>query len=105
MTIPMPEPVAYRSKDQPYLFGLSAPTGSSERWDGLITTTQAEAYADARVREALEAAAQACEARIGQHAPGMTPEDVEDCDEEARLCAGAIRALIPPLPGPVEPTT
>ena len=63
-----------------------------------------EAYAAAKVREALEAAAQACEARIGQHAPGMTPEDVEDCDEEARLCAAAIRALIPPLPGPVEPS-
>lgn len=62
----------------------------------LITTTQAEAYADAVRREALEEAAQACEARIGQHAPGMTPEDVEDCDEEARLCAGAIRALTPP---------
>lgn len=53
MTIPMPEPVAYRSKDQPYLFGLSAPNGSSERWDGLITTAQAEAYADARVEAAL----------------------------------------------------
>ncbi|TFL14182.1 hypothetical protein CSC67_08500 [Pusillimonas caeni] len=61
---------------------------------GLITVEQAKAYADARVREVLEDAAQACEARIGQHAPGMTPEDVEDCDEEARLCAGAIRALI-----------
>lgn len=71
----------------------------------LITTTQAEAYAAAKVREALEEAAQACEARIGQHSPGMTPEDVEDCDEEARLCAAAVRALIPPLPGPVEPTT
>lgn len=47
----MPEPVAYRSKDQSYLFGLSAPTGSSERWDGLVTTDQAEAYAEARVRE------------------------------------------------------
>lgn len=70
---------------------------------GLITTTQAEAYADARVQKALEEAAQACEARIGQHAPGMTPEDVEDCDEEARLCAAAVRALIPPLSGPVEP--
>lgn len=62
----------------------------------LITTEQAKAYAAAKVREALEEAAQACEARIGQHAPGMTPEDVEDYDEEARLCAGAVRALIPP---------
>lgn len=66
----------------------------SGAWLPMITTGQAEAYAAVRVREALEEAAQACEARIGQHSPGMTPEDVEDCDEEARLCAGAIRALI-----------
>lgn len=62
---------------------------------GLYTAAQVEAYAAAKVREALEEAAQACEARIGTHAPGMTPEDVEDCDEEARLCAGVVRALIP----------
>lgn len=65
----------------------------------LFDTERAEAYAQAlaveKVREALEEAAQACEARIGQHSPGMTPEDVEDCDEEARLCASAVRALIP----------
>lgn len=54
-----------------------------------------DTYAAAKVSEALEEAAQACEARIGTHAPGMTPEDVEDCDEEARLCAGAVRSLIP----------
>ncbi|MFT8276137.1 hypothetical protein ACMSSJ_11420 [Kerstersia gyiorum] len=63
--------------------------------DGLYTENQLQAYAAAKVREALEEAAQACEARIGTHAPGMTPEDVEDCDEEARLCAGAVRSLIP----------
>lgn len=115
MTIPMPEPFMYGIMEPdgtPY-FGELCVSGDkgdlaadiSDLNDGndtgpykevaLITTTQAEACADARVREALEEAAQACEARIGQHAPGMTPEDVEDCDEEARLCAGAIRALIP----------
>lgn len=51
--IPMPEPVAYRSKDQPYLFGMSASNGSSERWDGLITTAQAETYANARIEASL----------------------------------------------------
>lgn len=61
----------------------------------VITTTQAEAYAATKVRKALEEAAQACEARIGQHASGITPEDVEDCDEEARECAAAIRTVIP----------
>ena len=96
MTIPMLEPVAYRSKDQPYLFGLSAPTGSSERWDGLITTTQAEAYADARVREALEEAAQEVE---------LCYSNNDSQDDFQRRSAAAIRALIPPIPGPVEPTT
>lgn len=61
----------------------------------LITTDQAEAYAEARVREALEMAAQACDSRIGKCAPGMHPHDVADCDQEAKDCADAIRALIP----------
>jgi len=61
---------------------------------GLVTAEDMEAYAAARVKEALDEAAQACEARIGQHSPGMKPEDVEDCDEEARECAAAIRDLI-----------
>lgn len=55
MTIPMPEPVAYRSKESPYLFSLRGP--GTDGFDGLITTAQAEAYAAARVREALEEAA------------------------------------------------
>lgn len=58
----------------------------------LITTDQAEAYAAAKVREALEEAAQACEARIGTGSPGI---DTGDCDAEATECAAAIRALIP----------
>lgn len=62
----------------------------------LFTTAHMESYAEARVREALEEAAQACEARIGQHAPNITPKNIKDCDEEARLCAAAIRALTTP---------
>ena len=59
----------------------------------VITTDQAEAYADARVREALEEAAQTCEARIGTGDAGI---DTSDCDEEAQECAAAIRALLIP---------
>lgn len=81
----MPEPVAW----------LAASGAAAGFKTPLITTDQAEAYAAAKVREAMEEAAQACEARIGQHAVGMKPEDVEDCDQEARECAAAIRALIP----------
>lgn len=53
--VKMPEPVAFRSKDTPYLFGLGGPETAG--FDGLITTEQAEAYAKARVREVLEYAA------------------------------------------------
>ncbi|SAI62942.1 Uncharacterised protein [Bordetella trematum] len=93
---------------QPFILVQNNPWGghaevirSARGGDGVIdcyTTDQMEAYATAKVREALEEAAQACEARIGTHAPGMTPEDVEDCDEEARICADVIRALVPSTP-------
>jgi hypothetical protein len=89
MTIPMPEPVAYRSKESPYLFSLGGP--GTDGFDGLITTTQAEAYADARVREALEQAARACESRIRTGDPGI---DTTDVDIEAVACAAAVRNLI-----------
>lgn len=59
----------------------------------VITTDQAQAYANARVREALEQAAHACEARLGQRDDGMNINDVADCDEEARQCADAVRSL------------
>jgi len=65
----------------------------------LITTTQAEAYADAVRREALEEAAQACEARIGTGCPGI---GTEEYDQEAQECAQAIRALIPPTKNEAE---
>ena len=51
--VTMPEPVAYRSKESPYLFSLGGP--ETDGFDGLITTDQAEAYAAARVLEALRA--------------------------------------------------
>ena len=98
----MPEPVAY---------AIFAENGNIRLWSTeprdlpdldslgpmrqLITTNQAEAYADARVREALEEAAQTCEARIGTGDAGI---DTSDCDEEAQECAVAIRALIPKEP-------
>ncbi|RIQ16061.1 hypothetical protein D0850_16245 [Bordetella avium] len=106
----MPEPVAAQSKFQTDAVWANCSLDHHKMVQGnpadrlgyetrcLFAADQMEAYATAKVREALEAAAQACEARIGQHAPGMKPEDVEDCDEEARLCAGTIRALIPSTP-------
>lgn len=95
----MPDPVAY---------AIFAENGNIRIWSKeprdlpdldslgpmhhLITTEQAEAYADACVREALEEAAQTCEARIGTGDAGI---DTSDCDEEAQECAVAIRDLIP----------
>lgn len=65
----------------------------------LITTTQAEAYKDACVREALEQAAQACESRIRTGDPGV---DTTEVDIEAVSCAAAIRALLPSTPARPE---
>ena len=65
----------------------------------LITTEQAEAYANARVREALEQAAQACESRIRTGDPGI---DTTEVDIEAVACAAAIRALLPSTPARPE---
>ncbi|WP_322997921.1 hypothetical protein [Castellaniella sp.] len=78
----MLEPVAYRSKESPYLFSLGGP--ETDGFDGLITTTQAEAYANARVREALEEAAQIADAH------------------NAFATYDAIRALLPSTPARPE---
>lgn len=66
----------------------------SDDWGSVLDciNTYAEAYAAAKVREAMEEAAQACEARIGTGNPGI---DTRDCDAEATECAAAIRALTP----------
>lgn len=86
--VKMPEPVAFLVDwpDEPdlghYFAEEQATIGRSQP---LITTTQAEAYADARVREALEEAAEIADRN----------NDFSTYD--------AIRALMPPLSGPVEP--
>lgn len=69
------------------------------QFNHLITTAQAEAYANARVREALEQAAQACESRIRTGDPGV---DTTEVDIEAVSCAAAIRALLPSTPARPE---
>ena len=98
----MPEPVAA------VIEGIIRQRRGADLDEGetLITTTQAEAYADARVREALERAIEACKAyerrveatfidnnRV-QHATGAVVG--------ASACADAIRALIPPTKNEAE---
>lgn len=103
--VTMPEPVAYPSDDWvEAFFGLPDENGFyvfrgdfgniadrfriAAKCAGFITTAQAEAYADARVNEALEAAAQA-----------VLNEITEDSSIYAvatrRNAAREIRALIP----------
>lgn len=85
MTIPMPDPAAYfyqwemDKRKSPYPMGIP-----------VLTYSEAEAYADARVREVLEDLVDTLETRQfgGQD-----------------QIVSVIRNLIPPLPGPVEPTT
>lgn len=63
MTIPMPEPVAFASSDPERAnqlwsraqYDSMLPRNRTRCDIPLITTTQAEAYAAAKVREALEA--------------------------------------------------
>ena len=90
--VTMPEPVAYRSKESPYLFSLGGP--GTDGFDGLITTTQAEAYADAMVREALEQAA------------GIIKANAEACDSGTRIMlranAEVVLALISSTPARPE---
>lgn len=90
----MPEPVAYAHRD--ILRRESAverihPTAKyGPESVALITTAQAEAYADAVRREALEEAARQCE---GRHQPwgNLADDRAADCMSRA---AGRIRALI-----------
>lgn len=89
-TIPTPEPVAFLVDwpDEPdlghYFAEEQASTGRSRP---LITTTQAEAYADARVRQALEQAAEACTSTMMMNSDSY-------CGATAHYCADRIRALI-----------
>src|SRR5690606_20842788 len=101
MTIPMPEPVAWITNES--LYGLKAgrtnskgavPVHASRSYVAktpLITTTQAEAYADARVREALEIAAQICWEM--QSSPEFGKDDK---DHWLAIAERRIRALLPP---------
>jgi hypothetical protein len=98
----MPEPVAWMLACQTMggdigwkLSWSQSGVGICHRLSGevhekrLITTTQAEAYANARVREALELAADTC-------AGIAIPTDHNAPDRSAAVeCALAIRALIP----------
>ena len=108
MTIPMPEPVAMIGSVYQLLWlggsvaEISKRTGATVG-SHLITTTQAEAYADARVREALEEALQLTSRRT-MHLPHYSDFD-RGYAEGRSSAAMEIRALLPPLPGPVEPTT
>lgn len=105
MTKPkMPEPVAWLHvcRKKPELRGLlyekSAPELAARGFvpEPLITTTQAEAYADAVRREALEEAASVAKQISDKYAYGYYGNEVDTADE----IEAAIRALTPPLPGP-----
>lgn len=67
-----------------------------------------EAYAAAKVREALDRAIAICDAAYeqgkGAYRASCDPYFEGGCDA-AELIESRIRALLPPLPGPVEPTT
>lgn len=103
MTIPMPEPDIF---DGTRLDGSIASHGYS--------AATLEAYAAAKVREALERAEsqimkmhdQAVKARVH---PDQAEEGWNDSCADRAIALGeavlAIRSIIPPLPGPVEPTT
>lgn len=70
----------------------------------LFTAGQMEAYAAAKVREALEEAAKVCDARANQNelaTSDVEPDEVSSLRSAAwqmGVCARAIRALIPSTP-------
>lgn len=89
----MPEPVAEICSGHTLHWAGSGPIAPlCERTDAkvgslLITTTQAEAYKDACVREALEESARRC-----VESPMMNTDVY--CGATAKLCADRIRSLI-----------
>lgn len=99
----MPEPVAWLHEEGDHIITAAekrAANASFARYEqGLITTTQAEAYADARVREALEAAAKVPRAYAEDLDSGpfgkRHPEDVTAIFNASTNMADRIRALIP----------
>ena len=92
--VTMPEPVAwriYRSKRWCFAYAagrnLCQCTGD---WQGLVTTDQAEAYAAAKVSEALEEAARICDAQSKE----WDSDSLITEKDYAEFCAVSIRALI-----------
>lgn len=104
MKTKMPEPVAwsvlnkrtgkhwytnesrYTSQGYANHYSHNDSNGPSQIVEPLITTDQAEAYADARVQEALEAAASVCDVYAEDHCIGFKRGEPS--------CADAVRALI-----------
>lgn len=101
----MPEPVAYahrdilRRKDTVERIHPTPKYGTESV--SLITTDQAEAYAAAKVREALEEAAKVCDARALKNEQAISeaddPEDATSLRSAAwqmSVCARKIRNLL-----------
>lgn len=93
--VSMPEPVAWMIDEPNQIGGLSTKLhwargaikpAYGQHHQGLITTTQAEAYADARVREAFEGAIAALETC-------RTTGAVRNITVDA--CVAKVRGLIP----------
>lgn len=84
----MPEPVGYQWLDTGHFRKKVPADADASAFRSLITTTQAEAYADARVREALEEA----ESIVRSNADASSSM----AKEMLHSNADAILALIPP---------
>lgn len=67
----------------------------------LVTTQQAEAYAAAKVREALEEAARICDDRANKNELAISEDEPDEASSlrsaawQMSVCARAIRTLIP----------
>lgn len=105
----MPEPAAYANAEnlEKYSVQLTFTEKPSHRgitFIGLVTTAQAEAYATARVREALEEAAKVCDDRANQNELAVSEDEPDEASSlrsaawQMSVCARAIRALIPSTP-------
>ena len=96
----MPEPVAYLHPSggviQRPITGLEKETFTVP----LITTAQAEAYAQAVRREALEEAAKVCDDRAARNEAAISEDEPDEASNlrasvwQMSVCANAIRRLI-----------
>lgn len=113
--VTMPKPVGYFACDPKTLnpeWGeecvcqddIYCPDDTGTVGRAFIFMDQAEAYAAAKVREALEEAAKVCDDRANQNelaTSGVEPDEVSSLRSAAwqmGVCARAIRALIPSTP-------